>query len=306
MTDTINPTAYKNHSPDERSRDMDILFSCRTTKNANLINLILMSQHIKTQIRKEKGTTYILTRKKDRVKAVRSVHLYFKENRFFRLKRQIEAFPLSSFKSLPTLMVMALLALIHLGILNYQIHDQMVLRYGASALYILQDETFRAITALFLHADGRHLLGNIAGMLMFAAPLFSLTGFGAGPFLLLLTGTCGNLINAYAYRTAHLSIGASTAVMGAAGALAAYQVLNRKQKQWLNTLMPIFSGAVLVSLLSQGENTDVWAHVFGFASGLFCGLVFLPVHRLFHFRLKETILLGFTLMIICSAFWSGR
>lgn len=286
--------------------DFTVLFSCENSKRADLIGLVLASQDIVHLTQKEKENYVILVKDRDRKKAVRSMHLYFKENRFFRIRKQIEAFPLSSFYSVPVFVIMALLTLIHVAVYRYQVHDGMVLHFGASALYILQDDTFRAITALFLHADGKHLLGNLAGLIIFAAPLLSITGFGSGPFLLLLTGTCGNLINAFAYRTAHLSIGASTAVMGAAGLLVAHQMLSRKHKLSLNTLMPLISGAVLVSLFSQGENTDVWAHVFGFLSGICCGLFFLPANRLVRFKSKEPLFLFLTVVIVIAAFWSGR
>ncbi len=252
-------------------------------KKADLIVLILTSQGIQNQVEKVSNKYIVRVNVLQKEKAMTAIELYFKENRFFRLKQQIEELPLSTFKSYTACIIIFLLWGIHLLITHYDIHDKVTLMYGSSALYILQGETFRAVTALFLHADGKHLLGNMAGLLIFGAPLISLSGFGLGPFMLLLAGTTGNLINAHFYKTAHLSIGASTAVMGAAGLLVAYQVTSKNRPLKLNNLTPIFAGMILVGMFSQGENTDVWAHVFGFLSGIGSGIFFFPFNRTFYF-----------------------
>jgi len=124
-------------------------------------------------------------------------------------------------------------------------------------------------------------------MLIFGAPVITLSGFGVGPFMLLVAGTLGNLINAHLYKTAHLSIGASTAIMGAAGLLVAFQITQKAKPFRLNNLMPIFAGVVLIAMFSQGENTDVWAHVFGFFSGLGSGIIFFPLNRMLQFPKKS-------------------
>jgi len=226
---------------------------------------------------------------------------YYKENKFFRLKQQLQAFPISSFKSYTAFTIIGLLTFIHIFCIYYNIHEKMILKYGASALFILQGETYRAITALFLHSDVRHLVGNIVGILIFAAPVITVSGYGTGSFMLLFAGTLGNLFNAHMYQTAHLSIGASTAVMGAAGLLAAYQITQRQRPVSLNNIMPVFAGATLVAMFSHGENTDVWAHIFGFLSGLGSGILFFPFNRFIQSYLKEPIALIITIIILIAA-----
>ncbi|MCP4672038.1 MAG: rhomboid family intramembrane serine protease, partial [Desulfobacula sp.] len=243
----------------------------------------------------------VLVDKKNQKQALLTVDTYYKENKFFRLKQQLQAFPISSFKSYTAFIIMGLLVLIHTFCTYYNIHEKIILKYGASALFILQGETYRAITALFLHADVQHLAGNLAGMLIFAAPVISVSGFGTGSLMLLASGTLGNLFNAHMYQTAHLSIGASTAVMGAAGLLAAFQVTQRQRSVSLNNLMPIFAGAVLVALFSQGEHTDAWAHIFGFFSGLCLGILFFPFNRFIQSYLKEPIALIITIIILLAS-----
>ena len=219
-------------------------------------------------------------------KSCTMVEAYYKENRFFRLKQQLQKIPISSFKSYPAFCIMGLFWLIHAACIHYQVHEAMILRYGSSALFILQGETYRAVTALFLHSDARHLAGNMAGMLIFGAPFISLSGFGVGPFMLLFAGTLGNLFNAHFYQSAHLSIGASTAIMAAAGLLVAFQVTQKEKQLRLNNLAPVFAGAVLIAMFSQGERTDVWAHVFGFLSGAWIRHYFFPFKQNIYFFKK--------------------
>ncbi|MBC2702965.1 rhomboid family intramembrane serine protease [Desulfobacula sp.] len=280
------------------SRNWEKLLTGLSAKKADLIILILTSQKIETRVERKNNSFDVLVTHADMEKALIMIKTYYKENKFFRLKQQLQEIPISSFKSYTAFSIMGLLWLIHALCLQYHIHEDMILKYGASALFILQGEAYRAITALFLHSDTRHLAGNMAGMLIFGAPVITLSGFGVGPFMLLFAGTLGNLINAHLHKTAHLSIGASTAIMGAAGLLVAFQIT---QKFRLNHLMPIFAGVVLIAMFSQGENTDVWAHIFGFFSGLGSGVIFFPLNRIFRFPKKDLIALFITIFIIASA-----
>lgn len=284
---------------------MEKIFTDFSAKKADLIVLILTSQNIKTHIEKTDNAFNVLVNEDDKQNALLMIEAYYKENRFFKIKQQLEQFPISSFKSWTAFSIIGLLWSIYGLCIHYNIHEKMILTYGSSALFILQGETYRAITALFLHADAMHLAGNTAGLLIFAAPVISLAGFGVGPFMLLLSGTIGNLINAHLYKTAHLSIGASTAVMGAAGLLAAFQITQKGKPARLKNLIPLFAGATLVALFSHGENTDIWAHVFGFLSGLASGVILFPLNRTIQSAKKDPIALFITIVIIISSLLSA-
>ncbi len=171
-----------------------------------------------------------------------------------------------------------LLCTIHAASLFHNNHREIILKYGSSALYVLQGEYYRVVSALLLHSDVEHLAANVAGVLLLAVPLCSITGSVTGMALIILSGGVGNFINALLYRSAHLSIGASTAVMGAVGSLVAFQIINRNRAvQPINKhkkVSPIFilgCGAAFVGIMSGGKDTDVSAHIFGFLSGLVFG-----------------------------------
>ena len=161
---------------------MKKIFNDLSDKKTDLIVLILSSQKIETSVERVNNSFNILVNETDVKKALSMVNAYYKENKFFRLKQKLQQIPISSFKSYTAFCIMGLLLFIHAASIHYSVHEAMILKYGSSALFILQGETYRATTALFLHADTRHLAGNMAGILIFGAPFISLSGFGIGFF----------------------------------------------------------------------------------------------------------------------------
>lgn len=140
-------------------------------------------------------------------------------------------------------------------------------------------EWWRPLTALFLHADFPHLVGNLLSGLLFGNLVCRSIGPFRGWLLILASGTIGNLMtSALAWPESFESIGASTAVFGALGILSGlgFSTLMRVRLQlsWARTSAPIIGGIVLLGWLgggSEGGNTDVLGHVFGFVAGLLAG-----------------------------------
>ncbi len=284
---------------------MKRIFVGMTSRTADLILLILASQNIFAQ--KSTGPRGIEIRvfPDQAAKATHHVAAYFRENQ----TDPDPVFPPAStpagFMSPAVFVIMGLLALIHIAIEMTGTRWEHILTYGSSGMYIFQGETFRAVTALLLHSDTAHLLGNLAGMFFFAGPVIRLSGYGSGPFFVLFAGTSGNLINAGFHGSALLSIGASTAVMGAAGGLAAFQMIRRGPLRRRDRILPLIAGATLMAFLSHGENTDVWAHVFGFLCGVVAGMFFFPFISICRFRLREPLALAVTLAILMLAVTSN-
>ena len=154
--------------------------------------------------------------------------------------------------------------------------DIIVREYGASAYDIINGEIYRTVTALMLHSSYPHLAGNMAGIAIFGTAVCNITGAGVGWLLILLTGILGNLTNAALFRYGHISIGASTAVFGAIGILAAYQ-LSRKIKiagQRMKAWLPFAAGLALLGFLGAAQHSDITAHLFGFIAGIGLGLLY--------------------------------
>jgi len=144
---------------------------------------------------------------------------------------------------------------------------------AANSSRMLAGEWWRAVTALTLHADELHLAGNVVIGAIVASSLSERFGAGGTFFLLLLAGTAGNAANALYHGPGHLSVGASTAIFGGVGALAAAALLAPHGARWKSWVAPVGAGlAILAFLGGPGGRTDFGAHLFGFAAGFVLGL----------------------------------
>jgi membrane associated rhomboid family serine protease len=183
-----------------------------------------------------------------------------------------------------TLSVLFLIAIFHnltqldLDYLNLSNADW-ISRGNADAGAIVAGQWWRAVTALTLHADGLHLLGNLTIGGGFIVLLCRTLGSGLAWSLLLASGTFGNLLNAWVQSPRHHSVGASTTVFGAVGLLAAINLLYNRQNLRRRWYLPLAAALALLALLgSEGENTDLGAHLFGFAVGIGLGLATGSLH----------------------------
>jgi len=147
---------------------------------------------------------------------------------------------------------------------------------SADAERILAGELWRPVTALSLHADFAHVLGNALVGGFFMAALCGSVGPGVGFALLLAAGAGGNLLNAFLHTSRHVSVGASTAVFGAVGVLVGLGVARRQRlglgsrRAWA----PLAAGLGILAMLGTGGGrTDLWAHLFGLLTGAVIGLL---------------------------------
>ncbi len=181
--------------------------------------------------------------------------------------------------TLPTISVLLLLATFHnLTLLGISLPERGILDLyelgTAHAASIRDGQWWRLVTALTLHAGPVHLLSNLAIGGAFIILLCRELGSGMAWSLLMASGTLGNLANAWVQSPAHRSVGASTAVFGAVGILAAIKLVRYRhypQRRWF---IPIAAGFALLAILgTEGKNTDLGAHLFGFCFGMIFGVV---------------------------------
>ncbi|BBO85293.1 rhomboid family intramembrane serine protease [Desulfosarcina ovata subsp. sediminis] len=164
---------------------------------------------------------------------------------------------------------------VHMAVVTSAAPQDYVTVFGASARMILSGEWYRCATALLLHADAAHLAGNMAGMALFGGAVCAIMGTGVGWLLILACGIMGNLINAIAYGSGHLSVGASTSVFGAIGLLCAIRAITamRTGKGWRPVAVLLGSSVALLAFLGAGERSDLGAHLFGVLAGLVAGSI---------------------------------
>lgn len=166
-----------------------------------------------------------------------------------------------------------LLAAFHVFIYEFD-HLELIKAGRSSAAAITEGEFFRAVTALTLHGDYKHLFSNIffGGIVLWA--LSTMTGTGFALLFALFTGFAGNVMNAFFYGSAHNSIGASTSVFGIIGVLAGLQFFDSFREKKLGRWIPFGAALGLLAMLGSSEKSDVLAHLFGFVAGLPAGTVF--------------------------------
>jgi rhomboid protease GluP len=141
---------------------------------------------------------------------------------------------------------------------------------------------WRAWTALTLHLDGAHLAANIGAGVWFCYLAAAQIGAGSA-WLLIVTGAAlANLIEALLGPSAHLSVGASTAVFTALGLLAAHswQLRSLYTQRWAVRWAPLVAGVVLLGWFGAGgggedstavAQIDIVAHALGFVVGCVLG-----------------------------------
>ncbi len=142
---------------------------------------------------------------------------------------------------------------------------------GAADFAIIRSgEWWRAVTALTLHADFPHVLGNAIALVIFGTALCALVGPGVGLALLALAGAGGNALTSAIRGSTYSAVGASTAIFGGLGALGALQVMRRRRAiartRW-RSWTPVAAAIALLGMLGGSTQSDLAAHLLGFAVG---------------------------------------
>ncbi|TAE73070.1 MAG: rhomboid family intramembrane serine protease [Verrucomicrobia bacterium] len=143
-------------------------------------------------------------------------------------------------------------------------------------------EWWRPLTALFLHADIGHLLGNLAMGGIFGVMVAQSVGAWRGWALILAAGTFGNALNAWLrFPVDFQSLGASTAIFGAVGVLSGAACLrawrDRSARELRPVLVPLIAGMIVLAWYGTGGGPEDpgWARtdVAGHFAGWLCGLL---------------------------------
>jgi len=143
----------------------------------------------------------------------------------------------------------------------------------SQAFLVRTGEWWRAVTALSLHADTLHLAGNMVFGLIFGFLAGAALGWGPALSGMVFAGALGNALNAVFRDPGHTSVGASTAVFATVGILSV--LAWKRRRAGINRWVPLAGGVALLAFLGMdGERTDIFAHLAGFASGGLFGLLF--------------------------------
>ena len=137
-------------------------------------------------------------------------------------------------------------------------------------------EWWRAVTALTLHLDQEHLLGNLLFGAVAGLAASRLLGPGIAWACILGAAALANYAEILITPITHRAVGASTAVFAALGLLSGMawrQRLTLRERRWYRWA-PLIAGICLLTLLGAGSaHVDVLGHGLGFLFGLGIGWV---------------------------------
>lgn len=296
-------------------------------QTARLWSLVLASRHVPHRLRQrpaaEGGGHTVEVQSWFQDRGVEEIRLYLEENRPDGVQVIPDLRPVSGLE--PTIAAMVGLLLFFWFYMRtypaFALFPRLWLEAGsAEASRILSGEWWRTITALTLHADGAHVMGNALIGGVFVWLLSRRLGSGIAWLLVFLGGGLGNLINALVLGPPHNAIGFSTASFAAAGLLAAitpfgvgggmhgfgHGGISRRVYRFIKSaLIPVSAGLGLLAMLGAGENTDLGAHLFGFVAGVALGVVagLLATRYGLPDKRANGWLFGVALMLPVGAWW---
>lgn len=224
------------------------------------------------------GGLHILVRRADAPRAMRVLKQYEDENKNWPPPRRRERERYAGFP----FVIAAFVALVLFAWVTgpSRSGSRFFVEGSSVASLVLTSEPFRAVTALTLHGDGAHVMGNLMSGALFGRAVERRLGPGVGGLGLVVAGAFGNYANAAYYglyrHAEHASIGASTAVLGAVGVLASTELLMKREgppRRWYDIAAPIAGGLALLGTIGSSPDSDLGAHGFGLAAGVLFGVV---------------------------------
>ena len=169
-------------------------------------------------------------------------------------------------------------------------NEDVLLRFGAMfGPLIANGEYWRLFTAMFLHVGFMHLLFNGIGLLIFGRLLERIFGHYRFTTIYVLAGLSGSVAS-YTFNPVGIGAGASGAIFGVLGALAAFFLLRRDflgnvGRRYLSALGLIATINLFLGFIIPG--IDNWAHLGGLGGGIVLGLALSPHYR--HEALDEGV-----------------
>jgi membrane associated rhomboid family serine protease len=273
-------------------------------------SLVLRAANIPSAIEFEKRSWVIKVSPLHEKRALQEIAAFMEENSDwppYRPKKKVQLPVLTKYQP-PTILMMGALVMFFIITGPWSDGSNWFSQGAVSVKQFLEHgQWYRLVTALTLHADVVHLVGNIiiGGVLVHF--LCRLLGNGLGWFLILASGILGNFMNILMHGNNHNSVGFSTAIFGTIGILSGYQAASKRSAALKEILLPLAAGAGLLAFLGAGgPRTDLGAHFFGLLAGGVLGalLVFLPSQRILINRTSlQTNLFIASLAIVGLCWW---
>lgn len=184
-----------------------------------------------------------------------------------------------------TILLVALNGLLFLGpdLLGVPASLDQVLLGGSVTLWNIENgEYYRVLTAMFLHFDINHLMGNMLILAVLGYRLERILGHIPYLILYLISGVGANMLTFLSYLLQAdyhvLSAGASGAIFGVCGGMFAVAMVGREAEGITSSQMLLL---ILLTLFSGYLSAEVnnLAHLSGLLFGILLGLAFYLVRR---------------------------
>ncbi len=283
--------------------DEKIIIASASYSTIREYSLVLSSQLIiHDVISTETGPFEIWVSNNDAKLARRQIRLYRCENP----PRPNNA-PLPVMVTLQPLWILSVPAIITLIQFSDRI-SYLTSRGISDASLVLKGEWWRLFTALSLHGDAKHVLGNlisgffVLNLLSLRIPLSRL----ATP--LLIFSALANGLVSLTMQENFRSLGFSTFVFTSLGALSSieFRLMPKEFHGLHRRFAPLFGAILLAVFMGLGENSDIFAHGYGFILGLVVG--YLPKRKSLQWGISFTrfdvllIITYFALFLCCWFF----
>ncbi|MBQ4133139.1 MAG: rhomboid family intramembrane serine protease [Desulfovibrionaceae bacterium] len=242
-------------------------------------SLVLSSKNIPFQLVRQRGMTLLFVPPLRAEQALGEILAFLREPP---LKAHSPTKPLTDFRAIfIALSVLSCWHALRMGCWGGlgQSPEQWLAQGALNIAELLEGEWFRLITALTMHADVQHLLGNCIFGGIALCVLAMRVGALNALSLSFYTGAAGNLVAALLRSGAsYSSIGASTAMFGTMGILCGLSVGLRDRSGWRGVFFPLAAGLAWLAFLgTEGKRVDILAHITGLVCG---GLIGLAVPKL--------------------------
>lgn len=154
---------------------------------------------------------------------------------------------------------------------------EVLLRFGASRpAHVRSGEWWRLVTAMFVHIGPRHLLSNVATLLVLGPALAAALGAGRFLFVYVLAGAAGNAVSYLVAPSDVVSAGASGAILGVLGALGGQRLRFAASARYRGWQVIAALLAYLAIAVGAEPGVDTMAHLGGLAAGFVLGLLVPP------------------------------
>jgi rhomboid protease GluP len=139
---------------------------------------------------------------------------------------------------------------------------------------VLGGQWWRLFTAVTLHENLSHLIGNATTGFLLLGLAMARYGPGLAVLASFLAGVAGNYADVMIYPDAHYSLGASGMVTGALGLITVQSFASWRKYRAAAPFLPraVAAGVLILVLIGFSPGTDTVAHAGGFLAGAVFGL----------------------------------